>query len=53
MNNVLSAEEPQALDQRVSKSADQVEAEALVVVLLDQLVEIEAERQRITKLEIT
>lgn len=42
MNNVLPAEEPQALDQRVGKSADQVEAEALVVVLLDQLVEIEA-----------
>jgi hypothetical protein len=42
VNNVLPAEEPQALDQRVGKSADQVEAEALVVVLLDQLVEIEA-----------
>jgi hypothetical protein len=38
VNNVLSAEEPEALDQRVGKSADQVEAEALVVILLDQLV---------------
>ena len=50
MNNVLSAEEPQALDQRVSKSADQVEAEALVVVLLDQLVEIEAVKRSTEKL---
>jgi len=50
VNDVLSAEEPQALDQRVGKSADQVEAEALVVVLLDQLVEIEAASGKETKL---
>lgn len=42
MDDVLAAEESQALDQRVGEAADQVEAEALVVVLLDQLVQVEA-----------
>lgn len=45
MDDVFSAEEPQALDQRVGKSADQVEAEALVVVLFDQLVQVETVNQ--------
>ncbi len=44
MDDILSAEQPQALDQRVGKAADQVEAEALVVVLLDQLVQVETVR---------
>lgn len=44
MDDVLSAEESQALDQRVGEAANQVEAESLVIVLLDQLVQVEAAR---------
>lgn len=41
VDDVLPAQKPEALDQRVGEAADQVETEALVVVLLDQLVQVE------------
>lgn len=46
VDDVLPAQQPQALDQRVREAPDQVETEALVVVLLDQLVQVEAAREK-------
>jgi len=44
VDDVLASQKPQTLDERISKSPDEVEAETLVVVLLDQLVQVQTEQ---------
>lgn len=43
MDDVFTVQQAQTLDQRLGEPLDQIEAEALVVVFLNQLVQVEAE----------
>ena len=44
MNNLVSEEEVEALEERVSELPDQLEAEPLKLVLLDQLIQVDGEQ---------
>lgn len=41
VDDVLASQQPQALDERISKSSDKIQTEALVIILLDQLVQVQ------------
>jgi hypothetical protein len=43
VDDVFTVQQAQTLDQRLGESLDQIEAEALVVIFLNQLVQVETE----------
>lgn len=43
MNDVLLVQQPETLDYGVAKPSDEAQTEALVVVLLDELIQVQAE----------
>jgi hypothetical protein len=45
VDDVFAVQQTQTLDQRLGEPLDQIEAEALVVVFLDQLVQVETAEQ--------
>ena len=45
MDDVFTVQQAQTLDQRLGESLDQIEAEALVVIFLNQLVQVETVEQ--------
>jgi len=45
VDDVFTVQQAQTLDQRLGESLDQIEAEALVVIFLNQLVQVETVEQ--------
>lgn len=46
MDNLLVVQETQAFDDRIAEASDETQAESLVVVLLDQLVQIQTTEKK-------